>query len=71
MDAEDDELQDGLWEPCTRCGHSDWFHPEMAPPASGRVRCAECDYDLGPWDALHARLFTGRAMLAEALGRKP
>lgn len=42
----------------------------MAPPESGRSRCAECDHDLGPWEELRDRLFTGAAMLSETLAKK-
>lgn len=70
MQLDDDELQDGLTAACPACGHEDWFHPEMAPPASGRSRCAECNHDLGSWKELHRRLFTAGAMLTKALAKK-
>lgn len=67
---EDDELDEGLTMGCPTCGHVDWYHPEMAPPQSGRTRCAECNQDLGPWGELRDRLFPGRAMLAETLAKR-
>lgn len=69
MGTDDDELQDGLWDDCPACGHSDWFHPEMADTGTN-VRCAECNHDLGSWTDMHRRLFTGGAMLAATLEKK-
>lgn len=69
MEIEDDELNDGVWDACPACGHSDWFHPAM-PATGNNVRCAECNHDLGPWEVMHRRLFTGGAMLAETLAKK-
>ncbi|PZR36493.1 hypothetical protein [Caulobacter segnis] len=66
---EDDEFADGVMYACPSCGHQDWYHPEMHSP-SGRSRCAECNTDLGPWDKLRDRLFTGRAMLSATLAKK-
>lgn len=66
-----DELQDGVWDACPSCGHSDWFHPDMAGEPDDIVRCAECNADLGRWGDLRARLFTADAMLAATLAKKP
>lgn len=67
---EHDDRQDGVWDACHACGHSDWFHPEMTGDDADPVRCAECNYTIGPWGELRDRLFTAGAMLSATLAKK-
>jgi hypothetical protein len=70
IEIDEEAVAEGLTVTCPK-GHAEWMHPEMQAPENEPFWCGECGHTFGTWGEVHRRLFTGGAMLAEALARKP